>query len=1638
MEITSDCVDGLSGTGYKTGYISPLRARTMKEYEQQISDLQKENFNLKLRLYFLEEKMEKNFDCDTRQLHEINIQLKIEGETMRKDLEQKEKLLQEARTNLQKVEEMYQKEIHEWIENFKKESNTLKDEDGQKEDVFQENLNVESEESMSELYKQAFGSDICSQAQTDTSESSHDSDRENRLEESMNTLQKLDKLHKEELSDLRATTREKQSSLENYVAKLKQQHIEQKQTESDSKDSNTSTISEKENIKNLSDTFNSKIVKSLFSTEEMCENCKINANRILEKKLDIMKKQSLKRDKTIQGLTEILYRKEKDLKYLRVKLDEKEAADQILKLFKQSINNSIIKAEVDQTVTDKLFLILKKYLCTYQKKEDSQISESNIELFEKYFLQWLTSIQNNCASKEESSVEESTDDIKKELDSLHQAVKDKNLFIQELLTERKTSTTENTKSMQNLLNNLKQKDVLIQDLKSKLEEFEKHANKENAIIKESIDLSQSKIEITKLNNIKDRLLNDNEILKINHNKLKEGYEDILKQKNAEIQKFTEVSKKLQCQIRGLEQQIDEKVQIILKYEKEKNDLKEQEEKTNASSYEKQLELMREKLECTRLELENSKLNNNHLQTKIIEKDRQFEMINRNYNELQSEYEKIQNILIEKDTLFCELKDKLLEMTEEFNKIKKIKKFESEELERLRNKERISVSTKEKEIQELKSLLQEKTLLAEALNVELQLRENVAEQLHEGLYTKPINNHDHKITSTNNYSLNKFVSKLKRYSLPVYLETEKQYSKYLTQNLSNFGKSNDIYQLKEEICFLVLKIENLEHQIQEYNGDIGRRYSMVSGVSCVFPNSLNRTTKTLNILHSHVEELANFLECLLRFDSDGQLDISLLTPNNVAKLKKYLADSKELSQSLSVSLWGEELSVVDNTLDLEPSKDVGRIKDSDEVEKIADEKTENLKNQMAECHAALQNKVLECDTLVQTKEMLEKKLLECQQELVLCREMLEKLKIQLEDKERDYQKLLMAKDHLEVKDNENCALHKEVHRKLVGLSNLVENMQKRLSEEEKKVNIISLEKSELEQEINKKNQEIQEVQQLNFQLQNELKEKEIACKIFEDKFQNEIEAKKIISNNFEERLESEMRERKVMCKNFEEKLEKEIQERQLICQNYEEKLQNELKEKNLIFQDYQEIKTLLSSLQQNCIQLKSELEARIISEKNLLKEKTLLERDICCKEEQLKDLAESLKNCEKELERKQSDWETKENENFICIKALQDERNGLNEKLQNTEKELLEIQNLHLDLKTQIQEFNMKLKNNKKEEFVKEMQYLRKELKRSLHSNKKLCDKMEKLQSYEQTVRVSNESDIPDRLTVSYFKRASQLSTEILKDCTNISQKHKTKWRSCDNLSKGTDCSYIANYLPAAKELKLIKNIEDSADQFHYTSPDQGIDSDPSQDLKIHKISDLNQKQIIEKELNATENLNLALHSKNQVLYAVCQLQDYELLKKEIEESLVLIKGIRARIKERLGTFSSKSSPGKSLEYSTLKEINSSSANLEAYLEECWHLIGLIWITTVPQITTENTNNNDTPIKISLLDELAIAKRQIIELTKELTEAKDKINANQRRKEKMERAINTQLLKTRNVLKEAKGNLEKKLPENPSNKTQLCK
>ncbi|KAG5276264.1 hypothetical protein AALO_G00129910 [Alosa alosa] len=77
----------------------PLHTHSLREFEQHLTDLKKENFSLKLRIYFLEERFQQRFeDSSSEDVHRRNIELKVEVESLKRELQEKQQQLDEAQT----------------------------------------------------------------------------------------------------------------------------------------------------------------------------------------------------------------------------------------------------------------------------------------------------------------------------------------------------------------------------------------------------------------------------------------------------------------------------------------------------------------------------------------------------------------------------------------------------------------------------------------------------------------------------------------------------------------------------------------------------------------------------------------------------------------------------------------------------------------------------------------------------------------------------------------------------------------------------------------------------------------------------------------------------------------------------------------------------------------------------------------------------------------------------------------------------------------------------------------------------------------------------------------------------------------------------------------------------------------------------------------------------------------------------------------------------------------------------------------------------------------------------------------------------------------------------------------------------
>ncbi|KAK7159966.1 hypothetical protein R3I94_006106 [Phoxinus phoxinus] len=78
-------------------------SNTYRTLSQHLNDLKKENFSLKLRIYFLEERIQQKFEDSGDDVYRTNIELKVEVESLKQELQEKQQLLDKALTTAESL-----------------------------------------------------------------------------------------------------------------------------------------------------------------------------------------------------------------------------------------------------------------------------------------------------------------------------------------------------------------------------------------------------------------------------------------------------------------------------------------------------------------------------------------------------------------------------------------------------------------------------------------------------------------------------------------------------------------------------------------------------------------------------------------------------------------------------------------------------------------------------------------------------------------------------------------------------------------------------------------------------------------------------------------------------------------------------------------------------------------------------------------------------------------------------------------------------------------------------------------------------------------------------------------------------------------------------------------------------------------------------------------------------------------------------------------------------------------------------------------------------------------------------------------------------------------------------------------------
>ncbi|XP_067341071.1 CDK5 regulatory subunit-associated protein 2 isoform X6 [Channa argus] len=335
--------------------MSPVKALTMKDYENQITALKKENFNLKLRIYFMEERMQQKCDDSTEDIFKTNIELKVELESMKRELAEKQELLVSASKALeslaaresgdpQRVKEQAQREMDALRDGFNKRIADLEQCLRTAEEEVENMAAIAEQEKLKniniEKQLQALG------PSSTFSSSLHPipvhnlqqalQEKDNLIEELKITLKNCQRNNAEQMTD--GPSADSVKKLSDLITKKDQElealrdelHREKDKTQPDHQKKNEINKLESCNKElteelTLSKTNNESLTKTL---EDIQNQVKILSEKLEEKENELSseKKNALKRDKTIQGLTQVLREKEKETAELCHEIEDRDDA----------------------------------------------------------------------------------------------------------------------------------------------------------------------------------------------------------------------------------------------------------------------------------------------------------------------------------------------------------------------------------------------------------------------------------------------------------------------------------------------------------------------------------------------------------------------------------------------------------------------------------------------------------------------------------------------------------------------------------------------------------------------------------------------------------------------------------------------------------------------------------------------------------------------------------------------------------------------------------------------------------------------------------------------------------------------------------------------------------------------------------------------------------------------------------------------------------------------------------------------------------------------------------------------------------------------------------------------------------------
>uniref|UniRef100_A0A8D1NLZ7 Olduvai domain-containing protein n=1 Tax=Sus scrofa TaxID=9823 RepID=A0A8D1NLZ7_PIG len=102
----------------------PLQVQTqaLRDFEKHLNDLKKENFSLKLRIYFLEERMQQKYEASRDDIYKRNIELKVEVESLKRELQGKKQHLEKTCADVENLNSHNEAELRRQFEERQQET----------------------------------------------------------------------------------------------------------------------------------------------------------------------------------------------------------------------------------------------------------------------------------------------------------------------------------------------------------------------------------------------------------------------------------------------------------------------------------------------------------------------------------------------------------------------------------------------------------------------------------------------------------------------------------------------------------------------------------------------------------------------------------------------------------------------------------------------------------------------------------------------------------------------------------------------------------------------------------------------------------------------------------------------------------------------------------------------------------------------------------------------------------------------------------------------------------------------------------------------------------------------------------------------------------------------------------------------------------------------------------------------------------------------------------------------------------------------------------------------------------------------------------------------------------------------------